>query len=413
MALLCDWNTKIITVPKADLTLVSGTLYTLDVVKWFQLLRELNGDVEGIAETVREPLYNNTPPTSSTPRIVDVINGYTCQMEDGLYNVEMINGNTNWREVEIKNQVGVGTNNTTGFIDPVFLEYGLFNGHVTVDLVNGYALGFNELVGTSQFPVNSMADALTVRDNIGLPNDFYINSNVLINGSLNFNNSVLKGKSHVNINIIIEESALVNSCRVVDAIISGTLDGGTSLENCVVKDITFFNGHIHDSSLSGKMILGGDADAFFKNISQLNFTVTPEIDMGITGQDLVIDGYTGLLKITNFNSDVNAVGVYLKGGKIILNSADFVKGFIHVSGTGRLVDENDNDILSGTWNTNVTVINELLNAVITENNDLLKADEEKSVQTNKYYKRHKDTKTVLVEKDYNKDGSNNETLIEP
>ena len=41
------------------------------------------------------------------------------------------------------------------------------------------------------------------------------------------------------------------------------------------------------------------------------------------------------------------------------------------------------------------------------------ADEEKNVQTNKYYKRDKDTQQVLIEKDYAKDGNDNETLTQP
>jgi len=116
MALICHWPTKVITVPKTDLTLVSGTKYSLSVLCWFQLLRELNGSVEGMAETVGAPIYNNTSPSASTPRIIDVINGYTVQFEEGLYSVDIIEGNTNLRDVEIKNSVSVGTNNTTGFV---------------------------------------------------------------------------------------------------------------------------------------------------------------------------------------------------------------------------------------------------------------------------------------------------------
>ena len=73
MPLLCNWNTKVITIPKTELTLDTGTKYKLTVVYWFELLRELNGSVEGIAETINSSLFNNTPPTTSTPRIVDVI----------------------------------------------------------------------------------------------------------------------------------------------------------------------------------------------------------------------------------------------------------------------------------------------------------------------------------------------------
>lgn len=44
--------------------------------------------------------------------------------------------------------------------------------------------------------------------------------------------------------------------------------------------------------------------------------------------------------------------------------------------------------------------------------DIQEADEEKDVVNNKYRKRHKDTKTILLEKDYVKDNNNNESLTE-
>lgn len=52
-------------------------------------------------------------------------------------------------------------------------------------------------------------------------------------------------------------------------------------------------------------------------------------------------------------------------------------------------------------------------ARLTNIEDLAESDEEKNVVTNKFYKRHKITKVILKEKNYNKDVDENETLIEP
>jgi len=116
MPLSCDWPTRVITVPQSDLTLVEGVKYTLDVSDWWILLRELAGGEEGIAFSAQEGglCYSNTSPTLGTPRIVNVVNGYTVQFEEGLYNVVFINGNVNIPDVEIKNSVGVSTTNVAG-----------------------------------------------------------------------------------------------------------------------------------------------------------------------------------------------------------------------------------------------------------------------------------------------------------
>lgn len=117
MPLSCDWDSspRRITVPKSELTLIGGVSYQITVDYWWELLRELNGSVEGMAETVHHPIYVNIPPTSSTPRIVSVDETrYEVLVEDGLYSLEIVDGNTNWRDVEVKNQVSIGTNNVSG-----------------------------------------------------------------------------------------------------------------------------------------------------------------------------------------------------------------------------------------------------------------------------------------------------------
>jgi hypothetical protein len=115
MALTVNWASGLITCPQSDLTLVSGTRYEITVTRLWELLRDRSDDEDALAYPI---LFSNIPPTASTPRIVEINDDYyTFQFENGLYSVDVINGNTNLRDVEVKNQVSVGTNNNTGFVE--------------------------------------------------------------------------------------------------------------------------------------------------------------------------------------------------------------------------------------------------------------------------------------------------------
>jgi len=121
MAITVDYSTTpyTIEIPKSDLTLDSGTKYNLTVDTFWQLLRDYADSPESLPFPV---IYTRIAATASTPSITEInADYYQLQFEDGTYSVNIINGNTNIRDVEVKNQVSVNTNNTTGFIDPTFL----------------------------------------------------------------------------------------------------------------------------------------------------------------------------------------------------------------------------------------------------------------------------------------------------
>lgn len=116
MTISVDWSGAapwLITIPQSDLTLVSGTKYTITVDKLWELLRDFSDSAEAVPFPI---LYTRSAATSSTPAIIEIdTNNYTAQFEDGAYSVEIIEGNSNFRDVEVKNTVSVGTNNTTGY----------------------------------------------------------------------------------------------------------------------------------------------------------------------------------------------------------------------------------------------------------------------------------------------------------
>lgn len=256
MALTLDWNTKVITVPKSELTLVTGTRYTITVEYWWQLLREANYDAIGV---VFDTMYNSIAPTTSTPRIVEVINGYTAQFEDGLYSVEFINGNTNFRDIEIKNLVSVGTNNTTGFIDPTFLEAGIFNGHVYIDIINGVA-GTDKtpnggIIGTHQTPSNNFADTKSIADNRGLV-DIVVAVSTAIT-TIDFS----AGYNFIGVSPFVELTCAVSSdltnCSFNNLTVIGELDGVNVIRECTIGAVTNVSGFIEKCALQSTITLNG------------------------------------------------------------------------------------------------------------------------------------------------------------
>lgn len=97
MAITIDRATKIITVPRSDLVLISGTLYNLDT-DWFRLqLKALEESEEGIVflDTHR----HNTEVTIAGvtyARTIEIINGYSITFDpDILYSVRLVGSNNN------------------------------------------------------------------------------------------------------------------------------------------------------------------------------------------------------------------------------------------------------------------------------------------------------------------------------
>lgn len=114
-----DWATKVILVPQADLTHVSGALYELDV-DWFRLeLKDLEDSEIGVLfpDTHR----HNTEVTLSGvtyARTFEVINGYTITFEDvgTPYTVRCVGANHNIADVKNVNQVSLIIGNAAGLI---------------------------------------------------------------------------------------------------------------------------------------------------------------------------------------------------------------------------------------------------------------------------------------------------------
>lgn len=119
MAASVDWDTKVITVFQADLTLISGTKYEYDVNT---LRRELDDllDDEGMPFLDTHQHITSVDLSGVTyARFFIIINGYTITFEDGAYSVTLFGANHNIMDVLNDNQVSVLANNSAGLTVPL------------------------------------------------------------------------------------------------------------------------------------------------------------------------------------------------------------------------------------------------------------------------------------------------------
>lgn len=121
MALSLNPATKVISIPKADLTLVTGTLYELDTNQFRLDVGALLDDEDYV--WMPYAFSHNTEVTvagTTFARIIEFINGYSIEFEDGQYSVRLAGSNNNIFDVEngilVQNQVQVIAQNSAGLI---------------------------------------------------------------------------------------------------------------------------------------------------------------------------------------------------------------------------------------------------------------------------------------------------------
>lgn len=121
MAITVNWPTKVINVPKADMTLVSSTPYEIRElnVNTFRLtLKDLEDDEQGQPwPTTHNHNTTITVGGVTLARVVEIINGYTATFENGSYAVNLVGGNSNIGDVLNLNSVSVRASNSAGLVE--------------------------------------------------------------------------------------------------------------------------------------------------------------------------------------------------------------------------------------------------------------------------------------------------------
>jgi hypothetical protein len=121
MAITVNWTTKVISIPQADLTLISGTLYDADTDAIRLSLKALEaGEGMPFLDT-----HNHTTELTvagtTLARGIEIINGYSVVFTpDTQYTVRLIGSNNNFFDVAngilVQNQVQVIAQNSAGLV---------------------------------------------------------------------------------------------------------------------------------------------------------------------------------------------------------------------------------------------------------------------------------------------------------
>jgi len=219
------------------------------------------------------------------------------------------------------------------------IEYASFNGGVTVDTTSSYS-GTSYPIGTPQAPVNNLIDALAIAIDRGFTS-FFILGDITIDDSLSFNGMAFIGESQVKSTLTVEANADVEDCHFYDAHVTGVLDGGCKIQGCMITDLNYINGIIEQCLLEpGTIILGGSQEAHLVDCwSGAVGGSIPYIDMGSTGQDLIIRNYNGDLGIKNL-SGMDGISIDLNSGSVTLDNT-ITNGSIIIRGVGNVVDNSN------------------------------------------------------------------------
>jgi hypothetical protein len=319
----------------------SPEIRELDLNAFRLELKDLEDGLEGMP--FLKTHNHNTEVTLSGltyARIVEVLDPYTVEFENAQYTVSCTGANHNLADVKVANQVSLIINNAAGLITNAAIQFGEYEGAVTVDISNttGNATdGSIYPVGTLRRPVDNFSDALVLAAARGF-DTLNIIGDASIDTGLDYSDLQFVGESPQKTTLTVSASANVTNCEFYNATVTGTLDGNAVLRNCSIGTLNYVYGEIHQCILTDATItLGGSSAAYFLDCwSGVPGTGTPEIDMGGSGQALNIRNYNGGIELSN-KSGTDNVSIDLNSGHVVLAS-DVTNGTILIRGVGKVTD---------------------------------------------------------------------------
>jgi len=115
-----NWGTRVISIPKADTTLIQLTPFEireLDLNAFRLALKDLEDSENGMAFPYT---HNHNPPVSvggvTLARVIELVNDYTVTFENGNYAVNLVGGNSNVADKVNLNTVSVRAANSAGLV---------------------------------------------------------------------------------------------------------------------------------------------------------------------------------------------------------------------------------------------------------------------------------------------------------
>lgn len=304
MAYSVNWITKVISVPTSDLTLVSGTHYSLPMFDFLTEIRRLEWETtEGLwAPQILDHSDTRIDFAGSNYAAFDeMINGYTWQVTGVADRVDLLDSNNNLIDTLIVTGVSVVPSNSTGLTySKQTQDIAFADARIWVNTTTGTA-GATYPTGTPGQPCLSFNDAAQVAAVRGLPNRYRgVGTEAVTAGSLD--GFDLLGASP-DLSIFSIGSGVSTEGLVLESVfISGTFDGRVSMTGCETGALTNFSGTMTDCSWTDTIQIDSSATkkiAMHKCNSDKAGVARPELDVNGVVADVVMDRYSGGVEVTN------------------------------------------------------------------------------------------------------------------
>jgi len=343
MALSLDPATKVITVPQGDLTLVSGTLYSMNTDDFRKDVTDLLASEPYI--WMDDAFIHNTAVTvagTTFARTIEFINGYSITFSpDTLWSARLEGSNNNIFDIEggilNQNSVQVIPTNSAGLIGAKQLEDQSFtDSRIWIDTIAGQS-GVSYPIGTPGSPSDNLADSQSIIAVRTLPKRIHLRGVLPLTGTDDIGEYDIQGTDSSLAEIVLG-GASVDNAHITHCEVSGSCSGEIHMGFCDVGALPSFRGTMHDCTLGGVVTLTSGSDQYKFNSCESGVagTATAVIDVNsVSNIDLQVRDYDGGIELRNVVS--GNVSIDLNSGRVVIDST-CTGGTIVVGGTGRLTD---------------------------------------------------------------------------
>ena len=245
------------------------------------------------------------------------------------------------------------------------IQFASYNGGISWDPTNssGRAVsGTGYPAGTPEQPCLNMSDVLTIHSGLGL-NTVYILGNATLDADASVPNLTYVGEGETETTITILGAANTSDSNFREALVTGELDGDANFADCILQDLTMFNGEAKRCGIRGTITLSGSSVVRFIDChgAEDSFASPPTLDLGgSNGPNCFVLGYKGSLRFENCTRAGAQTSCILAGGAAFLDSASFTHGIFAASGTGSLLNETNRPLKSRQPFNNVIIDNGLI-----------------------------------------------------
>ena len=327
MATTIDWPNKVISIPRADLTLIQSSpteIRQLDLNTFRLDLKDLEDNEEGMTFILTH--IHNPPVTVGgviLSRVIELINGYTVTFEDGQYAVNLVGANSNVSDVVNVNQVSVRSANSAGLQDLSTLLASAYQGRVVVDVINGQS-GTDTPIGTFKSPVNNMTDALSIAAIQGIKEFLFLKSMTL---NEDFSSGFAFIGSSPSILITVNPAANVDSCTFEFMALTGTLGLTNVIRDTALLTITNVSGFLEKCAFIGDITITGNT-----TVLECYSGLTGDLhtDFTITSGNLIVEDFHGSIGVNSVTSGIHTLGVSF--GSSVLIESGCTGGTIYLTG---------------------------------------------------------------------------------